>query len=153
MLKRNKDPDISLDSVRRNGPYEDVGEIRRTGGVGQPELRETLGVGRSGYDEDVQGLAAPGAYVPRKRSNVLELDMGDGVVLYDGGTSLVHHLSPSASLIWQLCSGEADIETLSREVAQELHEEETKVREDIASLVAELDALGLVEDGSALATS
>jgi len=90
----------------------------------------------------------PDCYVPRKRTGVLELDLGDGVILYDDSSTLVHHLSPSASVIWQLCQGDASVETLATEVAEELGHEREQVLADITALVAELDALGLVDDAA-----
>lgn len=105
-------------------------------------------MGRSDYDESGAGPSVPGSFVPRKRSGVLELDLGDGVILYDDASTLVHHLSPSASVIWQLCQGDASVETLATEVAEELGHERAQVLADITALVAELDALGLVEDAT-----
>ncbi|HXF57742.1 MAG TPA: PqqD family protein [Actinomycetota bacterium] len=87
-------------------------------------------------------------YVPRKRAQVLELDLGDGVVIYDDQSSLVHHLNPSASLVWHLCRGEASVRTLAAEIAEELGLELPQVLAEVRGLVAELDALGLVEDAA-----
>jgi PqqD family protein of HPr-rel-A system len=88
----------------------------------------------------------PDGYVPRKRAQVMELDMGDGVVLYDHEASLVHHLNGSASLVWQLCRGEASVSELAAEIAQELGLDPEEVGAQVRGLVAELDVLGLVED-------
>jgi PqqD family protein of HPr-rel-A system len=85
-------------------------------------------------------------YVPRKRSDLLELDMGDGIILYDDASHLVHHLNPSASIIWQLFDGEVDASTLATETSEELGVDLDQARADIAALITELEALGLVED-------
>jgi PqqD family protein of HPr-rel-A system len=87
-----------------------------------------------------------GRYVPRKRSDLLELDMGDGIILYDDASHLVHHLNPSASIIWQLFDGEVDASTLATETSEELGVDLDQARADIAALITELEALGLVED-------
>lgn len=93
-------------------------------------------------------IAVPLSYVPSKRVDVLELDMGDGFILYNHDSSLVHHLNPSASIIWQLCDGEASVEELGKEVAEEYGLDVAKTRQELATLLSELDALGLVEDAS-----
>lgn len=93
-------------------------------------------------------MTVPMSYVPRKRADVLELDMGDGFILYNHDSSLVHHLNPSASVIWQLCDGEATVEELGKEVAEEYGLDVAKTRQELATLLSELDALGLVEDVS-----
>ena len=74
-------------------------------------------------------------------------DMGDGVVLYDGDSRLVHHLNPTASVVWQLADGDASVDQLATEIADELSLDLGSTREQVSGLVAELDALGLVEDG------
>lgn len=94
------------------------------------------------------GLAVATEYTPLKRADVLELDMGDGVVLYDPGSRLVHHLNPSASLLWSLSDGDASVGQLALEISEELHLEPSELHEQFVSLVAEMDALGLLTDAS-----
>ena len=85
-------------------------------------------------------------YVPRQRSGVLELDMEGGVILYDDGSSLVHRLSPSASIVWKLCQGDASVRELARDVAEAFGRDSSEIEEQLSTSIAELDALGLVED-------
>jgi hypothetical protein len=91
-------------------------------------------------------LAVASEYTPRKRVDVLELDMGDGIVLYDPSSRLVHHLNPSASLLWQLSEGDASVGQLVTEISEELDLEPSQVHEQFMGLVAEMDALGLLTD-------
>jgi PqqD family protein of HPr-rel-A system len=91
-------------------------------------------------------IAVSGSFRPEKRADVLELDMGDGVVLYDADSRLVHHLNPTASVVWHLADGSATVDELANEIAEELTLDPVEMREQISGLVAELDALGLVED-------
>ncbi len=72
--------------------------------------------------------------------------MGDGIVLYDPESRLVHHLNPSASLLWNLSDGDTSVEQLARETSEELHLELSEVREQFVGLVAEMGALGLLDD-------
>src|SRR3989304_5956242 len=62
---------------------------------------------------DGEPMTVPPEYTPAKRANVLELDMGDGLILYNHDSSLVHHLNPSAALLWQLCDGDASVARLA----------------------------------------
>lgn len=91
-------------------------------------------------------VTVPAGYRPRKRPDVLELDMGDGFILYNHDSSLVHHLNPTAAVVWQLCEGDAAVAQLGLEIAEEYHLDVAKVQAQVATLIAELDALGLVED-------
>ncbi len=93
-------------------------------------------------------ITVPPGYRPRKRSDVLELDMGDGFILYNHDSSLVHHLNPTAAVVWQVLDGEATVERLAAEIADEYRLPVENVQMQIISLIAELDAMGLVEDAS-----
>jgi PqqD family protein of HPr-rel-A system len=94
------------------------------------------------------GLTVPGAYTPRKRRDVLELDLEDGLILYNRDSSLVHHLNPTARIVWFLCDGSADVHELATEIAEEYGLEPAQVLAQVSELVAELDAVGLVEDAA-----
>jgi PqqD family protein of HPr-rel-A system len=72
--------------------------------------------------------------------------MGDGVILYDHDASLVHHLNPSASILWQLCEGDADGDELAAEVAEAYGLDRNVVTAQVEDFIQELDALGLIED-------
>ena len=88
-------------------------------------------------------------YVPRRIQDVLDLDMGDGLILFDHGSSLVHHLNPSAGIVWRLADGSATVEELAGDIARELGGDEEEVRHQVAALIAELEALGVVENAGA----
>jgi hypothetical protein len=102
--------------------------------------------------EDISGpsppepMTVPPGYVPGKAADVLELDMGDGLILYNHDSSLVHHLNPSAALVWRLCDGEAAVKELAGEIAGEYGLVPDTVLEEISSVIAEFDALNLVQD-------
>lgn len=105
-----------------------------------PRARSAGSIGASGT------LTVFPHYAPRKRADVLELDMGDGVILYNHDSSLVHHLNPSASITWHLCDGHTTIEELAAEISSEFALNPSQVLADVSAVVAELDVLGLVED-------
>jgi PqqD family protein of HPr-rel-A system len=93
-------------------------------------------------------MTVPPTYQPAKSADVLELDMGDGLILYNHDSSLVHHLNPSAALVWQLCDGEATVGRLATEIAEEYGLRSNEVVEQVSAVIAEFDALDLVQDSS-----
>lgn len=100
---------------------------------------------KAGSDElALGGLTVPLSYAPNRLSTVSELEVGDGVILYVEEADLIHRLNPSAELVWRLCDGEATVGQLSTEIAQEYGLKVEEVRPQIAALIGELDALGLV---------
>jgi Coenzyme PQQ synthesis protein D (PqqD) len=95
---------------------------------------------------DPPPMTVPESFRPSKCAEVLELDMGDGLILYNHDSSLVHHLNPSAALVWQLCDGEASVGQMATEVAEEYGLKRPEVVSQVSSVIAEFDALDLVED-------
>jgi hypothetical protein len=93
-----------------------------------------------------ESLSVPSTYRPRKAPDVLELDMGDGLILYNHDGDLIHHLNPSAGIVWQLCDGIATVAELSSDIAEAYGLPANSVGEQVGTVVAEFDALGLVED-------
>ena len=106
---------------------------------GEPE-----GIDRPNTEDD--GLTVPVDYQPEKAADVLELDMEDGYILFNHDSSLVHHLNPSAAIIWQLCDGTATISELAADIAAEFRVDERQTVKQLTGVIAELDALGLVRD-------
>ncbi|HET9441783.1 MAG TPA: PqqD family protein [Acidimicrobiales bacterium] len=92
------------------------------------------------------GMAVPLDYVPARSPNVLELDMGDGVILYSRDSDLVHHLNPSAGVVWQLCDGSASVGVLATDIAAAYDLDPVATEAQVAGVVAELAALGLLRD-------
>ena len=92
-------------------------------------------------------FTVPQHYRPARRADVLELDMGDGLIIYNHDGDLVHHLNPSAGIVWQLCDGLASVADIGRDVAETYDLDPDEVCAQVATVVAEFEALGLVDDG------
>jgi hypothetical protein len=95
----------------------------------------------------------PVSYAPRRRGDVLEIDLGDGLILYDREANLVHHLNPSAALVWRMCEGTSSVGELVRGIVEELGSSPHEVKAQVTDLLRELDELGLTEDASHPVTS
>ncbi len=93
-----------------------------------------------------QPLTVPPDYVPQRAADVFELDMEDGFILFNHDSSLVHHLNPSAAVVWQLCDGSASVAQLAAEIAEEFGLDRGQIQGQVAAVIAEFDALGLVVD-------
>lgn len=97
-------------------------------------------------DDAREGL--PSAYIPRRRGDVLELDLGDGLIIYDRDANLVHHLNSSAALVWRMCKGESPVSELVQVLVDVLGLSIDKANAQVAELLRELDELSLTEDAS-----
>jgi hypothetical protein len=100
-----------------------------------------------GQEDDGGPSLVPDTYVPSRRADVVELDMEDGLVLFDPRTSLVHHLNSTARVVWRLFDGTASIGILSDDVADELGLDRFEVERQVTTLVAQLEEMHLIEDG------
>jgi hypothetical protein len=96
-------------------------------------------------------VTVPESYRPTKCQEVLELDTGDELILYNHDSTLVHHLNPSAGLVWRRCDGEASVREIAGHIAADHGLRGPDVLRQVAAVIAEFDALGLVEDADSLA--
>jgi hypothetical protein len=97
-------------------------------------------------DQSGAPMTVPETYRPSKCAEVLELDVGDGLILYNHDSSLVHHLNPSAALVWRRCDGESSVTELAANIAGEHGLNTPDVLRQVSAVIAEFDALDLVED-------
>jgi hypothetical protein len=69
------------------------------------------------------------------------VDVPDGYVIYDTAADMVHHLNPSAAIVFTLCDGTRSINSISKTVSS-AYSLETKLILD--TFVAELMQAGLI---------
>jgi hypothetical protein len=93
------------------------------------------------------------SYAPRRRGDVLEIDFDDGLILYDRDANLVHHLNPSAALVWRMCEGTSSVGELVQGIVEVVGSSPHEVNAQVTDLLRELDELGLTEDASHPVTS
>ena len=55
---------------------------------------------------------------PRRVASLEVNEAEDGLVVYDPATDMVHHLNPSAAVIFDLCDGTRDPEAIARVLAE-----------------------------------
>jgi hypothetical protein len=64
------------------------------------------------------------------RREGLEIDEAeDGLIVFDPGEDMVHHLNPSAAVIFDLCDGSRDLDAITA-LLGEIYELATPPRED-----------------------
>jgi len=83
---------------------------------------------------------------PRRRSSDLEFVEIDGeIVIYDETDDSIHHLNPTASMIWQACDGTATTRELALEFAKAAGLPQDQIERDITAAVRQLAGVGLME--------
>ncbi len=74
---------------------------------------------------------------PRKADPLEVNEADDGLVVYDPVHDMVHHLNPSASMIFDLCDGTRDAESIALILA-EAYDLDTPPRDDATAGLKEL---------------
>lgn len=82
---------------------------------------------------------------PRQKEGLVLRTLGDDAILYNPATKKAHVLNKTSLLIWNLCTGDSNLETIEREVKSRFNIEGShSVRADIQETLAMLDAEGLL---------
>ena len=71
---------------------------------------------------------------PRRRQSLEVNEAEDGLVIYDPASDMVHHLNPSAALIFDLCNGSRDLESIARVVGEVFDIQPPPLEETLAGL-------------------
>lgn len=89
--------------------------------------------------------SAPPMEVPPRKVESLEVnEADDGLVVYDPAQDQVHHLNPSAAVIFDLCDGVRGANEIAAAVAEVFGLSEPPLA-DTRSGLDELAALGLIQ--------
>lgn len=135
--------------------YLDYRSVRMVGYTGREKLTGLMALHPSTHPgghraEGAAGgrvmMSVPDTYRPSKRPEVLELDGGHGLILYNHDSSLVHHLNPSAALVWRRCDGNASVRDLAGYIAGKHGLRVSEVLQQVSEVIAEFEALDLVEN-------
>jgi hypothetical protein len=84
--------------------------------------------------------------VPRKVESLEVNEADDGLVVYDAAHDQVHHLNPSAALIFDLCDGIREVDEIAATVAEVFRLDELPLAETRTGL-DDLEARGLIQSG------
>ena len=82
---------------------------------------------------------------PKTRSDLGVVEVGAELIVYDPAAEHVHHLNPSAALVFGLCDGTATMRETSVELAAAMARPETDVERDVRATVREFRRAELLE--------
>ena len=79
--------------------------------------------------------------------NIVESEelIGHELFLYDDCSETVYTLNGGATMIWLLCDGNRDIQSIAGEIAMTDTLSETEVLDQVWETVEEFESLGLIE--------
>ncbi len=81
---------------------------------------------------------------PRVREDLTVVELDGEAVIYDERSGELHHLNPSATLVFGLLDGTATVRELAAEVADAFGVPADQVESEIRALIRRLRSLGLM---------
>lgn len=81
---------------------------------------------------------------PTRRSDVSVRMIEGETVILDRHSELIHQLNQTASYIWERCDGRSTVAEIALEFAGDFRIDADSAAEDTASVVRELERLGLI---------
>lgn len=84
---------------------------------------------------------------PSPKSGIVESEelLGNELFLYDESNGAVHTLTSGAAMIWLLCDGHRDLESISQEIGLVSNLPAEQVLPQVVETVSEFRSLGLLE--------
>lgn len=82
-----------------------------------------------------------GGFVPRARA-VTSVSVDGEAIICNAGS--LHHLNRTATIVWECCDGDADLDTIVAELGAAFSIDPETARADIGGIVAELAAMDLL---------
>ena len=83
---------------------------------------------------------------PRPRDGLASVLLDGELVLYDSASRTLHHLNPTATLVWLRCDGDRTLGAIVRSIAEEQSSDADAILRDVIELVDRLTAAGLLVD-------
>lgn len=82
---------------------------------------------------------------PRIRDDLTVVELDGEAVIYDEDTSELHHLNPSATIVFRLCDGTQTMREMSSDIAHAFELPLPEVEPDVRRTVRELRKAKLLE--------
>jgi PqqD family protein of HPr-rel-A system len=85
------------------------------------------------------------AMKPKVRSDLTFVQIEGEAILYDPEAVRLHHLNPSAALIFQLCDGSGTVKELARDIAEELGLPQDDITRQVRRVVEHFKHSGILD--------
>jgi hypothetical protein len=83
---------------------------------------------------------------PKRRSERLaSVELDGEIVIYDEEDNSIHHLNPTASLVWKSCDGTSTVRELAIDFAEAFDVPEPKMERDLRQIIRQMADSKLME--------
>jgi len=87
---------------------------------------------------------------PRTRDDLTVVELDGEAVIYDESTGALHHLNPSATIVWSLCDGATQDVEMAAEIADAYGVAADGVLDQVREVLTSFRDSGLLEVRSAV---
>ena len=84
-------------------------------------------------------------FAPRRADAAYTIELDGEAVVLDEARNRLHHLNPTATLVWSCFDGVGTIEDIAADLADAFESSEDDMHLDVLTLARELGAEGLLE--------
>jgi PqqD family protein of HPr-rel-A system len=85
------------------------------------------------------------ALKPKVRADLSFVPIDGEAILYDPESVRLHHLNPSAALIFQLCDGSGTVKELAKDIAEELGLPQDEILRQVRQVVGHFKHSGILD--------
>src|SRR5437870_2741613 len=85
------------------------------------------------------------ALKPKVRQDLVAVDIDGEAVVYDPEEALLHHLNPTAAVVFKLCDGSGTVRELSEDIADILGLPIDRVLRQVRRVVSQFKQAGLLD--------
>ena len=82
---------------------------------------------------------------PKVRDDLTVVELDGEAVIYDEETGELHHLNPSATIVFGLCDGTQTSDEMAGEISAAFEMPEDEVQAQVQQLVVQLGDVGLLQ--------
>jgi hypothetical protein len=84
---------------------------------------------------------------PKARTGLTVVELDDEAVIYVEENGELHHLNPTATIVFGLCDGSSTISEMSRDISEAFNVPLKDVEGQVRALVRQFRSAGLLEPG------
>jgi PqqD family protein of HPr-rel-A system len=85
------------------------------------------------------------AMKPKIRQDLTVVELDGEAVIYDDDSGELHHLNPTATVVFSLCDGTATVKELAADIADAFGQPAADVEKQVRTLLREFRKVGLLE--------
>jgi PqqD family protein of HPr-rel-A system len=85
------------------------------------------------------------ALKPKVRTDLAVVEIEGEAVIYDARSGRLHHLNPTAAVIFQLCDGSGTIKELAAEIAEVTNLPQDEIARQVRRMVTSLRQAGMLD--------